>query len=71
MPKNSVPKSEIVSSIARIRQEWQDTGDDILDAEASVGLILLDVCDKLELTSGERAEALGDELHRLLLQVLQ
>jgi hypothetical protein len=64
---------KIIQGIRDIRQEWQDATEsqDLTQVNGSVGFLLSDLCDKYRLTSGERAEALGNDLYRLLLQVLE
>jgi hypothetical protein len=64
---------DVVRAVKSLREEWEDAteGADLTQVHGPVGLILNDLCDKYGLTSGERAEALGNDLYRLLLQVLE
>ena len=57
-------RAQIVQSLAGFRREWQKTaeGKNLLDVEASVGLILADIADRLELTPQERHAFLGSSL---------
>ena len=57
-------RMKVVESLAKFRQEWQSLADDqnLLDVQASVGLILVDIADRLELNEQEKAVALGHKL---------
>jgi hypothetical protein len=57
-------RAKIVQSLANFRREWQKTvdGKSLIDAYASVGLILADIADRLELNPQERYVMLGGKL---------
>lgn len=58
------PQMKVIEALTRFRQEWQALADgqSLLDMQASVGLILSDITDKLELTEQERVIVLGRKL---------
>lgn len=58
-----------VHALARFRREWEEIadGENLLDVTASVGLILADVADRLELSPQERYVFLG----KLLIEELE
>ena len=57
-------RAQIVQSLANFRREWQAHIEDtnLLDVDASVGLILADIADRLELNPQERYVMLGSQL---------
>jgi hypothetical protein len=57
-------RTRIILALAELREEWQQTtkGGSLLKVETSVGLILSDIADRLELTSQERYMFLGGRL---------
>ena len=67
------PRSDIVNSLAHLRQEWQETvdGENLIDVQASVGLLLGDVVMMLGLSSDEQVAVLGEELRREFIQVVR
>jgi len=68
-----IPRSDIVNSLAQLRQEWQAStdGESLLDIQASVGLLLGDVVMMLGLSSDEQVAVLGEELRREFIQVVR
>jgi hypothetical protein len=57
-------RMKVIESLTKFRQEWQSlaNGQSLLDVQASVGLILADIIDKLELTEQEKVIVLGRKL---------
>ena len=57
-------RAQIVQSLADFRREWQKLmdGQNLVDVQASVGLMLADVADRLELGPQERHVMLGGKL---------
>ena len=57
-------RTKIVMSLAELRMEWQDAanGGSLLKVEASVGLLLADIANRLQLTDQERYAFLGGRL---------
>ncbi len=68
----SVSRQCVVRALARLRAEWQATDtDSLVDASASVGLLMADLAVALGLNQEELREALGEALFRELFDVLQ
>ena len=59
-----ISRRQLVQMLARFRQEWEQAaeGEDLLDLEASVGLLLADLAMAINLTAGEMLQALGEDL---------
>lgn len=57
-------RTRLVLALAELRQEWQETagGGSLLKTESSVGLLLSDIADRLEMTPQERHVFLGGKL---------
>ena len=57
-------RMKMIESLTKFRQEWQILVEDqnLLDVQASVGLMLVDITERLELTEQEKAVALGHKL---------
>jgi hypothetical protein len=57
-------RAQIVQSLANFRREWQKLieGKNLVEVQASVGLLLSDVADRLELNPQERHVMLGGKL---------
>ena len=57
-------RKKIIRALGEFRQEWQKIteGDDLTSIQASVGLLLNDVADKLGLSPQERHVVLGSKL---------
>lgn len=57
-------RARVVQALADFRHEWQKTaeGKNLVDVEASIGLILADLAERLELNSQERYVMLGGKL---------
>ena len=57
-------RAQIVQSLADFRREWQKMaeGHNLIDVQASVGLIFADIADRLDLNSQERHVMLGGKL---------
>ena len=60
------PTNDVVCRLADLRAEWQKAaeseGKTLIEIQASVGLLLSDICDLLELTPEEIQSVLGSEL---------
>jgi hypothetical protein len=52
-----------VASLRKMREEWQETGADLLTTKAPVGLMLYDVCRVLGFPPDAMQEALGPDLY--------
>ena len=60
------PEHQIISALARIREEWQDAiaGTSLLSVDGNVGLILADLVSGLGLSTEEQVQVLGIQLHK-------
>jgi len=57
-------RAQVIQSLADFRREWQKLADgkSLVDVQAPVGLLLVDIADRLELSSHERHAMLGGKL---------
>ena len=57
-------RTRVILALAEFREEWQKAvgGGSLLKVEAPVGLLLVDIADRLELTPQERHVLLGGKL---------
>ena len=57
-------RAQVVQSLAEVRREWEKMvqGKSLIDVKASVGLLLEDIADRLQLSSQERYVMLGGKL---------
>ena len=57
-------RAQIVQSLAEIRREWEKMvgGESLIEVKASVGLLLEDIADRLQLSTQERYAMLGGKL---------
>ena len=64
MDYNLKDRTKIVMALSELRMEWQDAvnGGSLLKIESSVGLLLSDIADRLQLTEQERYAFLGGRL---------
>jgi hypothetical protein len=65
-------QSDCVNAISNIRRQWQDAApcQSLVDVDASVGLLLLDVVTVLGFNQTEKIEALGNDLFEDLSDLL-
>lgn len=61
---HSISKSSAITALREMRIEWQETTeeDNLLEVEASVGLLIADVLRALQLTPDEAITVLGIDL---------
>ena len=59
-----IPRSKIIDALTRLRQEWEQAaeGDNLVELDGSVGLLLADLAVAIGLTSEEQVQALGADL---------
>ena len=71
--RSEISRPEVVDSLARFRQEWQASvdGQSLMDVQASVGLMLVDVVMLIGLSSNEQQAVLGVELRREFFQAVK
>ena len=68
----SIARTHMVNSLAKIREEWEQAadGNSLVLANASVGLLLADLSIAIGLTTDEKVQALGEDLVNELQDVL-
>ena len=66
-------RAQVVQSLAEFRREWQKMveGQSLTDIQASVGLLLADIADRLELNPQERHVILGGKLINQVNSILE
>jgi len=66
-------RAKTKSALASIRREWEVAaeGESLVNISASVGLLLLDITTKLEMTVEEQRAVLGPRLYQEALQKMQ
>ncbi|RPI20963.1 MAG: hypothetical protein EHM70_25810 [Chloroflexota bacterium] len=66
-----IDRPQVISSLARIREEWTDNTDgSLIETHASVGLLLADIARALNLNAEEQVHALGADLFEELVYYL-
>jgi hypothetical protein len=63
--ERSIPlRMKVIESLAKFRQEWQALaeGQSLLDVQVPVGLMLVDIANRLELNEQEKSVVLGRKL---------
>lgn len=60
----TVSRSQILATLTRLRQEWQEatTGKSLLETDGNMGLILADVINGFGLTVEDQCQVLGHDL---------
>ena len=64
-------RPQMVNAIARIREDWEQEDESLVDVEASVGVILADVVNALGFSEEEKIAALGPSLYVDIQKVMQ
>lgn len=69
----STQRFQIVGSLARIRQEWQDAAgkSSLIEVEGNMGMLLADLINGLDLGTNEQVQVLGQELFQELKDFLK
>ena len=64
----AIPQAKIISTLTRLRQEWQEAtaGTSLLETDGNMGLILADLLNGFELDDHDQRQILGNELFREL-----
>jgi hypothetical protein len=59
-----IDRDQVIAGFLHVREEWEGAieGDNLVDARASVGLLLLDLVLAIGLLPEEQVQALGHEL---------
>ncbi len=61
-------RSQVMSALTSTREEWEQAvkPENMLKAQASIGLMLIDIVAKLNLSPKEESAILGTQLYRAL-----
>jgi hypothetical protein len=64
--------AQILSTLTRLRQEWQEATDGVslLETSGNMGLVLADLMNGFKLSAEDQRQILGPELFRELADVL-
>ena len=67
------PHFQLVTSLSRIRQEWQDAADgkSLIEVEGNMGMLLADLINGIGLGTSEQIQILGADLYREMQDFLQ
>ena len=70
---STIDRSQAIANLAAIRQQWQDAVGDgsLINAQASVGLLLGDVTMALNFSSSEQEAILGRGLRRDIFRAIR
>ena len=62
----ATPRFQLVTTLSRIRQEWQDAADgsSLLEVEGNMGMLLADLINGISLSTSEQVQVLGTELYQ-------
>ena len=57
---------QIVTTLSRIRQEWQDAanGNSLIEVEGNMGMLLADLINGIGLRTSEQIQILGTDLYQ-------
>ena len=69
--QTAIPRTNVVSALTKLRQEWQDAADrSLISINGNVALLLVDVAMSIGLDTVERVQVFGAELAQELDEVL-
>lgn len=68
-----VQRMQLVNSLTKIRQEWQDatSGESLLEVEGNMGMLLADLINNIGLSIDEQTQVLGTELFQEMQELLR
>ena len=69
----SAQRFQVVGSLTRIRQEWQDAAGtpSLIEVDGNMGMLLADLINGLDLGTNEQVQVLGQELFQELKDFLK
>lgn len=72
VPDQTMTQSRIISTLTRLRQEWQEAtgGTSLLETDGNMGLVLADLINSFGLEVDEQCRILGNDLFRELKEFL-
>jgi len=64
IPSQPTARTQIISTLSRLRQEWQEATDgaSLLETNGNIGLVLADLINGLGLNAEEQCRILGNDL---------
>ena len=67
------PHFQLVTTLSRIRQEWQDAADgkSLVEVEGNMGMLLADLLNGISLGTSEQVQVLGKDLFQELQDFLR
>jgi hypothetical protein len=70
---SATPRFQIVNTLSRIRQEWQDAADgkSLIEIEGNMGMLLADLINGIGLKTSEQVQVLGKDLFQEMQDFLQ
>jgi len=68
IPENTSTHSQLISTLTRLRQEWQEATAEasLLETDGNMGLVLADLINGFGLNTEEQSRILGADLFREL-----
>ena len=68
LPDQTMTQSKIISTLTRLRQEWQEAteGASLLETDGNIGLILADLLNGFGLDTEDQSRILGTKLSQEL-----
>jgi hypothetical protein len=68
LPDQTMTQSRIISTLTRLRQEWQEAteGTSLLETDGNMGLVLADLINGFGLNADDQCQILGNDLFREL-----
>ncbi|HAX70969.1 MAG: hypothetical protein KPEEDBHJ_00220 [Anaerolineales bacterium] len=69
----SAQRFQVVGSLTRIRQEWQDAAGtpSLIEVDGNMGMLLADLINGLDLGTNEQVQVLGEDLYQELKDFLK
>ncbi|MCB0101472.1 MAG: hypothetical protein KDD74_05465 [Anaerolineales bacterium] len=69
----SAQRFQVVGSLTRIRQEWQDAAGtpSLIEVDGNMGMLLADLINGLDLVTNEQVQVLGEDLYQELKDFLK
>lgn len=64
----SSPRTQLISTLSRIRHEWQDAAgsNSLIEVEGNMGMLLADLINGIDLGTTEQVQVLGADLYQEL-----
>jgi len=73
LQNHATPHFQLVTTLSRIRQEWQDAADgkSLVEVEGNMGMLLADLLNGIGLGTSEQVQVLGKDLFQELQDFLR